>query len=295
MGNPWGISGPAFLWLYSGGLVLAGIITLALRRRAWSTGTANLTEPLTVDEMAFAAGGRTRMVESAIANLVDHGAVRIERSGQLHAVAESPYRPESELEERLVGDITQRPGRMMDYYQRRAMRLPLYDQVRDGLERRGLYVRDVGRGALFLAASPLAVLLVIGVVRAVNGASLGYPIGYLTMLIILTGVALGFALRPVRRGPVPQARKVLRGGGHTGTSAAALVARGGMVAYPDPLISQLFRAPQRRTAAQSYRRAGQPAGSAGFSLGGGCSSGGGSSCSGGGSSGGGGCGGGGGS
>ncbi|ONI79439.1 hypothetical protein ALI144C_26895 [Actinosynnema sp. ALI-1.44] len=274
--NPWGISGPAFLWLYGGGLAVAVIATLLLRGRLRAAGATNTRDPLTVEETALLAGGRTRMAESAIANLVDHGVVRVDRSGRLHAVRGSVHKPASTLEERLLRDITARPGRMVDYYQLRVMRLSVFDEVESVLVRRGLLVDHVGRGTVFLAASPLVVLLVVGVVRAVNGANLGSPIGYLTLLLIVTCVAAVLAMRPIKRGPTAAARKLLKRADTGGSGAAALVAHRGMAAYPDPLISKLF--PVRPKASSTPRRRGGSTGDGSTVLVGGSSCGGSSSC-----------------
>ncbi|ALG08033.1 TIGR04222 domain-containing membrane protein [Kibdelosporangium phytohabitans] len=262
--NPWGISGPAFLWLYTGGFVVAGAVTLLLRRRIGSlTGAQSASEPLTVDETAILAGGRARVADAAIANLVERGAVRVERSGKLHVVRDSAYRAESALETRLLKDIKTRPGRTADYYRHNAARQPLFHEVEAELVRRGLLVDHVGRGTVFLTALPLVVLLVIGVVRAVNGANLGYPIGYLTVLIILTVVAVALAMRQIKRGPSAAARKLLSRGGHASSGAAALVARGGLAAYPDPVIASHIWAPGPRRKARVRPRSGSDSGYAG--------------------------------
>lgn len=294
MDNPWGISGPGFLWLYVGGLAVASVATVLLRRRAKSAGATDTREPLTIDEIAYLAGGRGRVVEWAFANLVDKGAVRVERSGQLHAVRGSAYRPVSAVEVRALEHVAARPGRKMDYYWPRVTRLPVFDELESALKRRGLMAFGVGRGAVFLAATPLVVLLVIGVVRAVNGARLGYPIGFLVALLVLTCVVIGFAMRGIGNGPTPAGRRVLRHGGHVG-GAAALVARNGMAAYPDPLVSHLLTTPAWRLPSRRIAGGGAAGGSVTYVSGSsaGCGSSG-SSCGGGCGGGGGGCGGGGG-
>src|SRR5689334_5130950 len=86
MSEPWGITGPQFINLYIAGLALAVGLTivwqLVLRRAAAPPNQG----PLTVEQIAFLAGGPNRVTDTALAALIDRGAVRTRRGGGLYAV-----------------------------------------------------------------------------------------------------------------------------------------------------------------------------------------------------------------
>jgi hypothetical protein len=66
MSHPWGLSGPAFLWLYGAGLVVAVGIP-ALVRTLPAVGSRRLDPPLDANGVAFLAGGSRRVVETSLA------------------------------------------------------------------------------------------------------------------------------------------------------------------------------------------------------------------------------------
>ncbi|RSM77001.1 TIGR04222 domain-containing membrane protein [Kibdelosporangium aridum] len=293
MTNPWGLSGPEFLWLYIGGLVVAGVATLVLRKRIRSASARRSQEPLTVDETAFLSGGWVRVVESALANLVERNVIRVQRNGLLYPVSDTTAKPESVLEERLVNRITKRQGRPLHYHLTSMTNLPEYEAISTSLAGKGLYYHGSRRRQAFVAALPLVALLVIGIARWINGVNLGFPVGYLTGLLILTVIVTLFAMREIKAGPTSAGRQALGDWGNAVEAAASAVARHGMQGYPDATISRLLREPRRgrpsRSRGSAY--AGSSVATYGFFGGGGdVGSGGGSSCGGGG---GGGCGGGG--
>ncbi|SMD23724.1 TIGR04222 domain-containing membrane protein [Kibdelosporangium aridum] len=295
MENPWGLSGPEFLWLYIGGLLVAGVVTVLLRRRIRSASTQRSHEPLTVDETAFLSGGWVRVVESALANLVERNVIRVQRNGLLYPVSDTTARPESVLEERLVNRITKRQGRPLHYHLASMTNLPEYEAISTSLADKGLYYYGSSRRQVFVAALPLVALLVIGIARWINGINLGFPVGYLTGLLILTVIATLFAMREIKAGPTRAGRQALDERGNAVEAAATAVARHGMRGYPDVTISRLLQEPRRVRSSRSRGSAyaGTSVATYGFFGGGGGDSsggGGGSSCGGGG---GGGCGGGG--
>ncbi|CAM4018950.1 TIGR04222 domain-containing membrane protein [Kibdelosporangium persicum] len=252
MQNPWGLSGPDFIVLYAIGFVIACVATLVLRKRARSAPLAAQHEPLTADETAYLAGGWPRMVESTLADLVERNVIRVQRNGLLYPVADSGFVPESTLEDRLVSRVAGRPGRPLHYHLATLNKLPDYDQVRDDLVRRGLLFDGGTRGRAALAALPLFVLAVIGIARWINGVNLGFPVGYLSMLLILTLVTIVFALRPIKAGPTGAGMRALRdpSRGERSERAVDAVARHGLRAYPDVTISASFR--ESRVGLRSY-------------------------------------------
>lgn len=298
MNNPWGISGPEFIWLYIGAFGLALIALFILRRvgRSGSTGHAG-HEPLTVEETAYLSGGWLRMVESAIAGLVSRNVIRIERNGYIYAVSNPAQGPESGLEEAVVHAVDGRAGRTVGQIQSTLAGDPMFDRLHKSLEDRGL---TYGGGRPWLSVTPLIVLFAVGAARWVNGVNLGFPVVYLGILLIITLVVIIFTVQPVKPGVTKTGREVLaQRASSVGT--AAVVAVGGLSAYPDRDTAKAFR--KRRDPYRSSRSDGGHTywGSGGAfvaSCSGGSSSCGGSSSSGsscGGGGGGGGCGGGGGS
>jgi uncharacterized protein (TIGR04222 family) len=297
MDNPWGISGPDFIWLYIGafGLALIALFVLRRVRRAGSISRAG-HEPLTVEETAYLTGGGPRMVESAIAGLVDRNVIRVERNGYIYAVSNAAQGPESELEEVVVGAVDGRVGQTVGQIQRKLAGDPMFDRVLKSLEERGLAYRG-GRAWAWLSAAPLLVLFAVGAVRWVNGVELGFPVGYLGGLLILTLIVIIFAVQPVKPGITKAGRRVLAERA-AGSGTAATVAMGGLIAYPDKATAKAFRKHREPAYSRSRSDSGYVAfggasacssASAGSSCGSSSSSG--SSCGGGG----GGCGGGGGS
>ncbi|GGS50403.1 MULTISPECIES: TIGR04222 domain-containing membrane protein [Actinokineospora] len=297
--EPWGISGPDFLRIYLVGFVFVLLFAAAVRiaiRAGTPVGrsTAGLisADQLSVHELAYLAGGPRRVVETAVARLLDLGKLKASRNGTVRVVAGATA---TDMVDRAVlTDAKRYSNRTVGLLVDRVGRDDTVRAVRTSLAVKGLLV-DGGAMRARLAAVPALVLLVVGVARWVNGISKGYPVGWLTVGLIVTAVVTVALYRaPLSERTyagervLGQARGKSRPG--AGTEAALLggattaVLFAGLTAYPDPEIS---------TALAATRASGAGLGSSGSS-GYACS--GASSCSGGGSSscGGGGCGGGGG-
>ncbi|MBP2330853.1 uncharacterized protein (TIGR04222 family) [Kibdelosporangium banguiense] len=297
MNHPWGISGPAFIWLYIGafGLALVALLVMRRVRRSGSIGRTG-SEPLTVEETAYLSGGWPRMVESAIAGLVSRNVIRVQRTGYIYKVSGTDHRPESELEELVVGAVDGRAGQTVGQIQRKLAGDPMFDRVLSSLEERGLAYRG-GRAWAWLSTAPLLVLFAVGAVRWVNGVNLGFPVVYLGLLLILTLVVIIFAVQPVKPGITKAGRKVLAERGSS-AGTAALVAVGGLGAYPDRDTARVLRKRHRDRGSDSggatvafwgassfpdSASGGVSSGCGGSSGGGGCGGGGGGGCGGGGS------------
>jgi uncharacterized protein (TIGR04222 family) len=238
MNNPWGISGPDFIWLYIGAFGLT-LIALFILRRSGRGGSLERAghEPLTVEETAYLSGGWLRMVESAIAGLVSRNVIRIERNGYIYAVSKPEQGPESELEEAVVHNVGGRAGRTVGQIQRKLAGNPMFDRLHESLAARGLVY---GGGRSWKSVAPMAVLFAVGVARWITGVQLDFPVGYLSALLVVTLVVMIFALRGVKPGITKAGRKVLdERGSSVGT--AAMVALGGLNAYPDRDTAKAFR------------------------------------------------------
>jgi uncharacterized protein (TIGR04222 family) len=85
MNEPWGISGPQFVALYVVALIVATIVTFVWRSRSRNAVVPPGQPPLTPEQIAFLAGGPNRMVDAALAALIEREAIRTVRGGRLHA------------------------------------------------------------------------------------------------------------------------------------------------------------------------------------------------------------------
>lgn len=291
MNDPWGISGPAFVGVYAALLCVPQIVGIILARMARSaspeTPPAHDSTPLSVYEVAYLAGGADRTVETVIAALVERGQLRVSHSTKkLKAVGSRPADP---LERAVVAVAGGSAGATTTVIRTQVRRSTAMQTLLTGLERRGVVVthRRLRRSLQVVLWLDLAVLAV-GVARLGNGISLGRPVGFLIVLVVLATIATLVAWLRIRRHlpqPPSRAGRQLLASANTRdapsgmllTGAAGAVALGGLMMYPDAELSAVLRTP--------------PPSASGYSGGGG-DSGGGSSCGGGGG-GGGGCGGGG--
>ncbi|WHT21538.1 TIGR04222 domain-containing membrane protein [Crossiella sp. CA-258035] len=238
MENPWGLTGPEFLQLYAIGLVvalvLAGWIRIAGRRP--DPTAASRPGELTDVELAFLVGGAPRAVETAVAALLERDVLRASRGGYVSGTG--PLRTTDPLA-RAVCDYTGDTGR-------RTLQL-LVNRVADSQAAADVGARLADRGLLvpperlpgmgLRSALPLIGLGVIGLWRAIDGGSQGYPVGYLMLFLLLTGLLAGFAAwLPVAWRTQAGDAAVEQAMRSTSDSAASLVARQGVSAYPDARV-----------------------------------------------------------
>ena len=246
MGEPWGISGPAFLWLYVAGVLLAMIATSFLRKSVRRADDREPGRTLEVEELAFLAGGPRRVVETAVADMLDRGALRASRSEGLQATGQPPRNP---IEAAVLREVNRR--RPLARVVRDLTAEPEVHSIRHGLTERRLLVPGEGSAAkLWRAALPLFFVFLVGAIRWFNGTTYDRPVGILTGLLLLTLIPIVAMLRRpavwrttaadeilgrarTRRGstarPAADDPAIMMMGG-----AAGLVAMGGLSAFPDP-------------------------------------------------------------
>lgn len=288
--DPWGLTGTQFLEWYFVGIGVAIVLAVVIRNLPKLAGDPiHGVRPSAVDA-GWLAGGPVRAVEAAIAGLLAAGALRADSGGLLRSTGDTTAR------DGLTADILKRTRAghsLLDVsgYVRRRSAL---GEVGAALAERGLVLSpQAERLNRLLAAAPTLAVLIVGIVRLVNGISLSRPVGFLWLSLIGTVILL-IALVVSRRRNVPTAsgRRVLRELRRMPSpDAAMIVALRGLGQYPDARVAEALR----RSAALERRQRASAAGSgaaAGFFIGGGGSScgGGGGGCGGGGG-GGGGCGG----
>jgi uncharacterized protein (TIGR04222 family) len=276
MDHPWGLSGPAFLWLY-------GVVFLR-----WSVRRPRLAEPVPVgdaDVVAHLTGGPARVVETSLARLVEQGVVRVTRTGMITRTTATVADP---LDQAVLDQLGGRTRRVAELVTRAKGSRPVID-LAESVVARGLVVplakvrRAKRRGLV-----AVWLLLAVGVVRVVTGLAGRYPVGYLLMELMATLVVV-VALHAWRvTGDSVHGTRVLEAA-RTADDTATAVALDGLGAYPDKTLASAMlstRYGEHSPRSSSRARTGAAAASGGYggaavSCGGGSSSGG-SSCGGGG-------------
>ena len=247
MDEPWGLSGPEFLALYGAALVIAVTYGLLLRHRVRRPRPPEFVRPVDLAGLAFLTGGPRRVVEVAIARLIETGTLRPSRGGQIAAVAHFAQHP---IDTAVLQQTGQVPRQLSDVI-RRAAASPAVVAVGDALvDQRLLVAPSVARKVQRRAVLGLHLLLLVGSVRLVNGIMQDYPVLYLVGLLALT-VVLTIVLRgkrlPARTvhgdAVVDAATDRDRANPWLGpslvlTGAAGAVVLGGLAFFPDLLVRE---------------------------------------------------------
>jgi uncharacterized protein (TIGR04222 family) len=303
MNEPWGISGPVFAWSYAG-LVLApallGLLVGRLLRQGW--GAAPAESAPGIYQFAYLVAGADRVTETVVASLIEREQLRVSSTGTLRTTPLQPVDPlELEVTRLVASRFATTAYTLLPWLRASAEMAGL----RTELGRRRWILPDARRRVIWRTVffSYLAVFA-LGVVRLVNGASLGRPVGILFFLlcaVVLAAVLTYRRSRPGGKYETTKAGEAVRQMAKDDRSLAAEPARGvakaGLDHYSDRKVAAaLTKSYPRRGPGRAARSGARSAVvGAGFigtsSCGGGGSScgGGGSSCGGGG--GGGGCGG----
>lgn len=272
------MTGPQFLALYWSALGLAIVVGIALI--VWVR-KAPSGPPLDLDPygVALLSGGWKRVGDTALAGLTSRGQVRVSRSSGYSPIASA--RPADGFEDAVLQELRGRARTTYPSLPTSPAALDLHRRMAEaGLVRKPERARRGKKlGWVFF------LLLVAGVVRLVTGISNDRPVGYLIASLVATLVAwfiivpsiasAGLVPKPTPRGRESLARARSGQGAAMAMGAAVLlpVAFTGLVAYPDPQMSQAF---------EEHERANASSGGSSGDDGSGGDSGGGSSCGGGG-------------
>ncbi|MEU0882695.1 TIGR04222 domain-containing membrane protein [Lentzea sp. NPDC005914] len=301
MQRPWGLSGPEFLQLYWIGLALAVLVAIIVRVRVRAGHSSQPVRSLDMDELAYLAGGPRRVVETAIARLLTAGELRTSRRGTVQATSATSSL--NAVDRAVITDSQRYTNRTVSLMIASVSKDDAVTAIGRRLEEMGLVVHpDVAKSALRKGSVLLWVLLAVGVVRLVNGLAIGAPVGYLALLLILTGGLVFLLTRRGKHVRTSKGNSVLAAARTSGSSrlatsddalyagAAGLVLFGGLAVYPDLAVRSSLLAASGSTSGGGYGGDGGASYSSCSSSSSSCS--GGSSCGGGGGCGGG-CGGGG--
>ncbi|WP_410649338.1 TIGR04222 domain-containing membrane protein [Amycolatopsis sp. cmx-4-54] len=230
MNGPWGISGPAFDWLYAPAIALPA--TLACLHALWlRRGFHDGGRLPSVRHVAALAGGTARVTETVVASMLERDQARLGGSGRLYR---TPLVPVDPLGRELAGELSSFP----DHGLRRTMsRGPAMRALRAELAGRGLVVAEERRRLTWrITAFVYAALLGIGTVRWI-------ATGGTVVLTVLLVVALALLIVTLRLGRTDYEGRTTTAGRAVlaeaepdrslVSGAAGAVALGGFAAYPD--------------------------------------------------------------
>ena len=188
MNDPWGISGPDFVVLYIallGAVLLARLVVSGIAgARALRADDARPGPPPTVYQLAFLAGGPDRAADAAVAALVERCVLRVNSNKQL---SQAGARPSEPLEQTVfdVAKLKATTSAIRGHVRGSAAMRAL----EEGLDQQGLLASTAAkRQAKTVGLVLQLAVLVLGVVRLVNGVSLGRPVGILVFLVLVAAV-----------------------------------------------------------------------------------------------------------
>lgn len=208
-GDTWGIPGPTFLRYYL--VAAAAVVAIAVyyRFRPLTAPGRTTHDPLGPQQVAYLNGGPRLAVNAALGGLRGGGAIAVRPDRRLTTVGAAPTGL-TPLEQGIHW-AAHHHSRVRDLPQHRHVRSAL-DQLRNGLEQRGLLTSHRQRELYRFLIALLAALLGLGVFRLISGLVNGHPVGYLllalapllTIVLVLRRAPLQTragraALRDVRR------------------------------------------------------------------------------------------------
>ncbi len=294
--NVFDFTGPEFLRFYIAGFVMALLMSLLLvkwERSRWKDG-AGAEAPNDPYEIAFLGGGGRRLVDAALTALFTRGILVARTSGAGRATLMLSHKDRTAdmhpVEKRLMQSLP--GGCKMEVRTVRESLKHLALEMQETLAGRGLILSIAQLARVrWLAALPMALMMVAGVIKCFIGINRDKPVFFLIFCLVFSIVILALRLGAVRKRTAAGDAAWLRvsSGGRINpvierdgarmfdpTLAATMVALGGTAALASPSLQPLHSAIHRPGATDS---------------GGGCGSGGCGSSGCGGGGGGGGCGG----
>jgi len=172
-------SGPEFLLFYAVAMVAAVIAGVWLPRFLRAQGGARpVTDRL---ELAWLAGRSGRVTEAVLARLLGSGALEPAGSNKLRVALRE--RGSDRADQAILG----LPGGFGITEAHKSLK-PMIDEVEGRLERDGLLLSSGERRSLrFVSVLPYFAVLALGWYRRQAGLAEGMPVGFLTLMMFLTG------------------------------------------------------------------------------------------------------------
>lgn len=236
-----GLSGPQFLAGYLVALTMAMQWARVMRRRMRTVKGRSGLRPLSLDELAYLAGGPRRVIETAMTRLVESGALRLAENGTVRATGTISHDP---VDNAVLADAGENSEATVTWLAARAARHDAVTAIGHRLAGLSLIVDPrVARIRLRVAVVPLLVVSAVGLMRLANDLVHGQPVGWLTCLLVITGAAVAlFALGSAPHRTVLGARTLRQANTNFSAvmgvdcpraGAARLVALGGLTAGRD--------------------------------------------------------------
>ena len=280
MNQPWGLSGPQFLWIYGAGLA-AFLVTpwlLALFARILGTAPPGVPAPeLDAYEVGYLTEGAPRAAEVVIGELAVSGALRVDSAGRISRADPARLAAWSAACAHGIAAQAVPDGLRAQQVRRRLAKDPGVVAIGARLRAERLLVARSWITAAWVTALALGLALMIaGALRLAEGAHNHRPIENLVSLYFLTIVFGGVSLVSLAR-LRPLTTRTIAGSSYLVNLAPGLTAAGGEAALFSIALAGLVAVedPTLRIALLT----GLPS-SAG-SGGGGCGGGGGGGCGGG--------------
>lgn len=189
MSQPWGMSGPEFLAVYTAAFAGAGVATALLRaglRKRYDTDPAAGAGPADVYTLAVVGGGSERVVDTAVQALVEGGRLRAGRDHRISACG-TPFADEP-VQQAVLSCFDSAKGIELSTARNRSAGSEPVRRIGQDAVARGLLLAPGQRGVSTTAVLPLLAVFCVGVARLVNGVRLGRPVGLLVVALLISGV-----------------------------------------------------------------------------------------------------------
>ncbi|MEG3180928.1 TIGR04222 domain-containing membrane protein [Sphingomonas sp. LT1P40] len=177
--GPFDWTGGPFLTLYGALLVIVVILGFVIPARLRPDGRdQRVRDP---DQLAYLAGGRTRLADSIVARLLAGGALAMHGKNKFDILSRSGTRPAD------TGVLALSPP--LDWPRIEQTLRPTADTLGERLQAMGLMLDRGQRASLrYWALLPYLTLLMFGVTKWLIGDARERPVGFLTILLIVTAV-----------------------------------------------------------------------------------------------------------
>lgn len=199
--NTWGISGPDFLLIYIGLLLVTWVGVLAARQRilaAAGTDTTSYQPGLGLYEAAMLNGGDRLALAVAMCRLKEAGSVRLDTNADRIVVSGRLPANADPVEEWVFTHVEGSAAGAWDLLDDGPAD-PVLDPIRDHLEKLGLMPTDRQTTLMRRQVLWFAPLLALGVARVVAGTARHHPVIYLVLLMLLSaGLAVNLCRLPRR-------------------------------------------------------------------------------------------------
>jgi uncharacterized protein (TIGR04222 family) len=181
----WGMSGPAFLWLY-GTLCVGAWVGLWLWRRAADGPAPSGPEPdLGIHELAMLGDGPQLAITSATTQLMRDGALKRGAADGMLAAAGRLDDDADPLERAVFDTVARRPGMTVDAMRAEVVTSDVVTTMKAELVEAGLLLSDGAARLLRRRWRIGAALAALGAARLWAGVDADEPVGFLLVLVML--------------------------------------------------------------------------------------------------------------